>query len=168
MTGLVETTVVSPLGDLRLVASATALVGVYFTDHRPAPRVEARTVARHPVLDRAAREIGEYLDGARQRFNVPIAPRGTPFQLAVWRALSAIPFGATRSYAELARAVGRPRAARAVGAANAHNPLSIVVPCHRVVATGGLLAGYAGGIDAKRWLIAHEQHDTAPDRQTLE
>ncbi|MCA9677318.1 MAG: methylated-DNA--[protein]-cysteine S-methyltransferase, partial [Myxococcales bacterium] len=102
-------------------------------------------------------QLAAYLDGARRAFDVPLAPAGTPFQLAVWDALLAIPYGATESYGALARRLGRPHAARAVGAANGQNPISIIVPCHRVIGADGSLTGYGGGLPAKRWLLAHEQ-----------
>ncbi|MFZ6181162.1 methylated-DNA--[protein]-cysteine S-methyltransferase [Nannocystis pusilla] len=156
MTRLVQRSLPSPLGPLRLVASDVALVGVYFPDHRPAPAHAGDEAARHPVLDVAARELEEYFAGRRRGFTVTLEPRGTDFQRAVWRALADIGFGEQRTYAELARAIGSPRAVRAVGAANGRNPLSIVLPCHRVVGTGGALTGYAGGLAAKQWLLAHE------------
>lgn len=109
-----------------------------------------------PVLALAAAQLAEYFDGARRDFDVPLAPRGTGFQRLVWRELAKIPYGETRSYGELARALGRPAASRAVGAANGRNPISILVPCHRVIAGSGALTGYAGGLAAKRWLLEHE------------
>jgi methylated-DNA-[protein]-cysteine S-methyltransferase len=156
MPTLFEKRVASPVGILRLLASDEALVGVYFEEHRGTPAVEARPVRSRPILDRAERELAEYFAGTRTRFTVPVEARGTAFQRAVWGALREIPFGERRSYAELARAVGRPRAVRAVGAANGKNPLSIVVPCHRVVGSDGSLTGYAGGLAAKERLLALE------------
>ncbi|MDC0672704.1 methylated-DNA--[protein]-cysteine S-methyltransferase [Nannocystis radixulma] len=156
MTRLVQRILPSPLGPLRLVASDLALVGIYFPEHRPAPAHAGDDVDHHPLLDHAARELDEYFTGRRRQFTVPLDPRGTAFQRAVWRVLADIRFGEQRSYADLARAIGNPRAVRAVGAANGRNPLSIVLPCHRVVATGGALTGYAGGLPAKKWLLAHE------------
>jgi methylated-DNA-[protein]-cysteine S-methyltransferase len=156
MSRLVQRTLPSPLGPLRLVADDLALVGIYFPEHRPAPAHAGDDVARHPVLDLAARELDEYFAGRRRRFSLPLDPRGTAFQQEVWRALAAIEFGARRSYADLARQIGQPTAVRAVGAANGRNPLSIVLPCHRVVASDGALTGYAGGLAAKQWLLAHE------------
>jgi methylated-DNA-[protein]-cysteine S-methyltransferase len=147
----------SPIGELRLVSSIDALVGLYLHGHKGAPPIDAHEGQGHPVLAEAARQLDEYFAGQRQGFQIPFDLRGTAFQEAVWRALSAIPFGATRSYAELARALGRPGASRAVGAANARNPISILVPCHRVVGGDGGLTGYAGGLEAKRWLLAHER-----------
>jgi methylated-DNA-[protein]-cysteine S-methyltransferase len=150
----------TPVGRLRLLAADEGLAGVYFPDHRRARNPEAQDVEHHPVLDLARRELAEYFAGVRTAFRTPLAPAsirgGTPFQLAVWDALVAIPFGETRSYGEIARGVGRPDAARAVGAANALNPIAIFVPCHRVVGGSGTLTGYAGGIETKRWLLALE------------
>jgi methylated-DNA-[protein]-cysteine S-methyltransferase len=147
----------SPLGALRLVASDDALVGVYLPNHKGAPPIDAREAGAHPVLVEAARQLEAYFAGQREAFDLPLDLRGSPFQREVWQELVGIPFGATRSYADLARALGKPSAARAVGAANAKNPISIIVPCHRVIAGDGALTGYAGGIDAKRWLLAHER-----------
>lgn len=152
----VETYMESPVGRLRLVASNTALVGVFFEEHTPAPDVDARIVRSHPILDAASQQLAEYFAGSRRAFDLPIALSGTPHQCDVWRALATIPFGARTSYGELARALPRPTAARALGHANARNPLSIVLPCHRVVGKAGALVGYAGGLDRKAWLLAHE------------
>lgn len=162
---LVQRLLESPLGQLRLVATASALVGVYFPEHRHAPALDARDVAgeagRHDVLALAARELEAYFAGRWARFSTPLAPRGTEFQRAVWSALQAIPLGETRSYTDLARAIGRPEAVRAVGAANGMNPLSLFIPCHRVIGADGALTGYAGGIAAKRWLLEHEKRALA-------
>ena len=160
------------LGVVRVIATDSAIVAIDFADttcHRRAPAIESswrEPSARHCLIDRAVRELGEYVRGTRRSFSLPLAPQGTAFQRAVWDQLAAIPCGETRTYAEIARAIGRPRAARAVGAANARNPLAIVVPCHRVIGGDGELTGYAGGIDRKRWLLAHEsRHPTAGGRQ---
>jgi methylated-DNA-[protein]-cysteine S-methyltransferase len=142
----------SPLGALRVLAHGGKLVGIYLPDQR-APEASPRT---QPVLELAARQLAEYFAGARREFALPLAATGTAFQQQVWRALLAIAYGETVSYRELARAVGRPDAQRAVGAANARNPLAIVVPCHRVIGARGALTGYAGGVAAKRWLLGHE------------
>jgi methylated-DNA-[protein]-cysteine S-methyltransferase len=112
------------------------------------------------VLVQAARELAEYFAGRRRQFETPLEPIGTAFQRSVWAALATIPYGRTLSYAALADALGRPGAARAVGAANARNPLSLFLPCHRVLGSGGALTGYAGGLERKRWLLAHE-HQTS-------
>jgi methylated-DNA-[protein]-cysteine S-methyltransferase len=149
-------TMPSPLGLLRLYAHADELVGVYLPDQEapPAPHFAS------PVLSQAAAQLVEYFVGERRTFDIPIAPQGTGFQALVWRALTAIPYGETRSYGALARAIGRPAASRAVGAANGKNPISIIVPCHRVIASSGELTGYAGGLAAKRWLLEHEARFT--------
>ncbi len=153
----------SPLGPLRLVASAAGLAGVWFVDHqRHAPTTEQVlawpvAAAGHPVLEPAARQLQAYFQGQRQRFDLPLdLAQGTPFQREVWQALCAIPFGQTYSYGELAQTIGRPKAVRAVGAAVGRNPLSIVVPCHRVLGGDGSLTGYAGGLDRKRALLRLE------------
>jgi methylated-DNA-[protein]-cysteine S-methyltransferase len=155
---LVETFYDSPVGRLRLIAQPDALVGVYFEDHKPAPReLAVERVRAHPILDAATAQLAEYFAGARRDFALPLAAQGTAFQRDVWRALRAIPFGATRAYGELAAQLGKPSASRAVGSANGRNPLSIVVPCHRVIGASGALTGYAGGSERKRWLLAHER-----------
>ena len=114
-------------------------------------------MARLPALDVAIRELEEYFAGRRREFTLPLDLRGTPFQLAVWNGLAQIPYGTTCSYADLARQIGRPRAHRAVGAANGANPVPIVLPCHRVIASGGGIGGYSGGLETKRRLLAFEQ-----------
>jgi methylated-DNA-[protein]-cysteine S-methyltransferase len=144
----------SPLGDLRLYARDEQLVGVYLPDQTPAI---AAPVARTAILTAAAAQLTEYFAGMRTTFDLAIGARGTGFQELVWQALAAIPYGETRSYGSLASAIGRPAASRAVGAANAKNPISIIVPCHRVIAANGELTGYAGGMPAKRWLLEHER-----------
>lgn len=149
----------SPLGRLRLVADQDELTGVYL----PAQTAPEAPEGRTPVLARAAAQLAEYFAGRRREFDVPLGPRGTAFQQRVWSELGRIPFGETRSYGELACTLGRPSASRAVGAANGRNPISILVPCHRVIAGSGALTGYAGGLDAKRWLLAHEARGAAPN-----
>ncbi|HVO31751.1 MAG TPA: methylated-DNA--[protein]-cysteine S-methyltransferase [bacterium] len=148
----------SPLGPLDLFAddASGALIALYFARHRHRPALEARENARLPVLAAATEQLREYFSGTRTRFDLTLAPRGTAFQRRVWDALREIPHGGTTTYGALADAIGSPRAVRAVGAANGRNPLSIVVPCHRVVGANGTLTGYAGGLDAKRWLLDHE------------
>jgi len=148
----------SPVGPLRLFATETALTALYLENHKGAPELHAPERPEHPVLLAARRQLEEYFAGERTRFELPLAPVGTAFQQAVWTALREIPLGTTWSYAALARHLGRAGgAARAVGSANARNPLSIVVPCHRVVGADGQLTGYAGGVPAKRWLLEHEE-----------
>lgn len=156
--------VASPLGQLRLVAVAEGLLAVYFSEHKRARYEQTREAPGHVVLELARRELTEYFAANRRHFVTPLAPyelrRATDFQRLVWEALLAIPFGERRSYAEVARSIGRPSAVRAVGAANGLNPLSIFVPCHRVVGSDGALTGYAGGVDGKRWLLAHESESS--------
>ncbi len=156
---LVRTTFPSPVGALPLVASDVGLVAILWPDDAPGRvRLDAeREQPDHPVLVEAIAQLTTYFDGRRHRFDLPLDPRGTDFQQSVWSALLDIPYGETRSYAEIARAIGHPSAVRAVGAANGRNPLSIVAPCHRVVGSNGALTGFAGGLETKRWLLAHEQ-----------
>lgn len=111
----------------------------------------------HPVLEETVRQLTEYFLGERREFSVPLDLHGTPFQLRVWNALLAIPYGETRSYADLARTVGSPKAVRAIGRANGTNPVAIIVPCHRVIASNGTLCGYGGGLEIKRRLLELEQ-----------
>jgi methylated-DNA-[protein]-cysteine S-methyltransferase len=151
----------SPLGRIALHAEADALVGAYLPAQaaqaaREAPGGAAAPSSARAVLAQAAAQLAEYFAGARRELDVPLAPRGTAFQRLVWAQLARIPYGETRSYGELARALGRPAASRAVGAANGRNPISIFLPCHRVIASSGELTGYAGGLPAKAWLLAHE------------
>lgn len=146
----------SPVGVLRLTAQADGLRSIHFEGrrgHGPAPKDWVRSAA---ALAFAREALEDYFAGTRQAFDLPLRPRGTPFQLAVWRELSRIPYGETISYGELARRVGDPAAARAVGAANGANPLPIVVPCHRVIGADGRLTGFGGGLPNKRWLLALE------------
>lgn len=152
-------TIETPIGPVRLDAEEGALVAVSLPQGRRAP-VAAVERPEDPVLAAAAEQLADYFAGRRTTFELPLRPRGTRFQRAVWDALRAIPPGETRSYGEIARTVGRPAAVRAVGAANGRNPLAIVVPCHRVIGAGGTLTGYAGGLEAKRWLLGHEARMT--------
>ncbi len=145
----------SPVGRLRLVVEAGSLVAVLWPVERPG-RVELFASVESnedPVLLATERQLDEYFAGQRRSFELPLAPKGTSFQLAVWDALRQIPYGETRSYQDIATTIGNPAAVRAVGAANGKNPLSIIVPCHRVIGSGGQLTGFAGGIDEKRKLL---------------
>jgi methylated-DNA-[protein]-cysteine S-methyltransferase len=148
----------SPVGTLTLVASDQGLAAILWEHDRPG-RVRLNIEAeddRHPVLLEAERQLEEYFAGQRTRFTLPLDLSGTPFQRQVWRALLTIPFGETRSYAQIARQIGKPGAARAVGAANGRNPVSIVAPCHRVIGSTGALTGFGGGLDVKARLLALE------------
>jgi methylated-DNA-[protein]-cysteine S-methyltransferase len=151
-----EICVESPIGTLRIQATEEGLVGVYLPEmEAPAARA-AGDGEGHPVLQRVREQLAAYFAGERKAFDLPLAPEGTAFQCAVWRALGEIPFGETRSYAEIAKGIGKPSASRAVGAANGRNPVAIIVPCHRVVGADGSLTGYAGGLACKEWLLRHE------------
>ncbi len=152
-------TMASPVGLLTLVASADGLVAILWQDDDP-DRVRLGALvdeADHPILREAERQLGEYFAGTRTAFTVPLAFSGTDFQKVVWAALLTIPFGETRSYGEIARQIGRPGASRAVGAANGRNPISIIAPCHRVIGKNGTLTGFAGGLEAKAWLLGLER-----------
>ena len=148
----------SPIGKLKLVANANALVAILSERERPNRlRLDVPSVdQQHPILVEAERQLSDYFAGKRTRFELPLEPRGTEFQKKVWRHLRRIPFGKTRSYGDIARTVGSPRASRAVGAACGKNPLSIVVPCHRVVGANGALTGFGGGLETKAELLALE------------
>ncbi len=147
------------LGELLLVASETKLTGIYYADckHAPKSRGAWKRDPKHPVLKQAGKELLEFLDGKRTSFSVPMEFAGTKFQQKVWTQLAKIPFGETISYTELARRVGTPRAVRAAGSANGRNPLSIVIPCHRVISKDGTLGGYAGRLERKQRLLDLEQ-----------
>ena len=153
----VSRTIASPIGALTLVAGRAGLVAVLWPKERPG-RVPLDPVCEGASdhLERAHDQLDTYFAGRLRGFDVPLDIRGTPFQRQVWVALAAIPYGETRSYGAIATAVGRPTASRAVGAAVGRNPLSIVVPCHRVVGISGGLTGFAGGLDVKRRLLALE------------
>jgi methylated-DNA-[protein]-cysteine S-methyltransferase len=148
----------TPIGRLLLVSRrADHLSGIYMEDHARGPLHDAAWIQDEARFSDVRRQLGEYFAGVRTKFTLPLALEGTPFQKSVWSVLLEIPYGATISYAELAKRVGTPRAARAVGGANARNPISIVVPCHRVVGADGALTGYAGGEERKRWLLDFER-----------
>ncbi len=148
----------SPLGELTLVATEIGLRAVLWPHDEdrvglPESMVPSRT---DPVLNMTARQIGEYFAGERKTFNIPLDLRGTQFQTETWKALAEIPYGATWTYSQQAAHIGRPKAVRAVGAANGRNPVSIVLPCHRVIGADGSLTGFAGGLEAKRHLLVLE------------
>lgn len=158
------TRIPTPIGELVLAASDSGLTGVHFTTsrHGPPPVDDADWVeddGRGPasgLLARARQQLEEYFAGTRTTFDLPLNAAGTAFQRRVWDALRAIPYGVTLSYSALARRLGDLGATRAVGAANARNPIPIIVPCHRVVGANGTLTGFGGGLDRKRWLLEHE------------
>jgi methylated-DNA-[protein]-cysteine S-methyltransferase len=142
----------SPIGALHLVARGDELAALCLPDS-PVPAARAGTGG---VLALAHHQLDEYFAGDRREFELPLAPEGTAFQQRVWRALLAIRYGETCSYGHIARAIGRPAASRAVGAANGKNPIAIIIPCHRVIGANGTLTGYGGGLPTKQWLLAHE------------
>jgi methylated-DNA-[protein]-cysteine S-methyltransferase len=149
----------SPLGEMVLASDGDALSGAWFEGQRHQPRPGPAWQRRPdlPVLRRAAAELAEYFAGERIAFDVPLAPVGTPFQHDVWRAIAGVPYGATIAYRDLAARAGRPESIRAAGTATGRNPLSIIVPCHRIVGADGALTGYAGGLARKRALLALER-----------
>jgi methylated-DNA-[protein]-cysteine S-methyltransferase len=150
----------SPLGTILLVANAPgeALGGIYLERQKYFPDDAAawNESPRLPVFRKAVAQLHEYFAGTRTVFDLALAPEGTPFQRNIWRAIGAVPFGATITYGELARRCGRPSAVRAAGAATGRNPLTIVIPCHRIVGSNGALTGYAGGLERKRALLTLE------------
>jgi methylated-DNA-[protein]-cysteine S-methyltransferase len=152
----------SPVGNLKLIASDRGLAAILWENDKPGrvrlgPLTENKN---HAVLLETEVQLGEYFAGKRKVFALKFDPAGTEFQHKVWRALAEIPFGETRSYGEIARSIGHPSAVRAVGAANGRNPLSIVVPCHRVIGASGKLTGFAGGLRTKEFLLALENDAT--------
>jgi methylated-DNA-[protein]-cysteine S-methyltransferase len=148
----------SPIGRLLLCTDGAALTGLYMdVAGRPCARKPDWTEdARSGPLPETVRQLTEYFGGARRDFELPMCLQGTEFQQRVWQALRQIPYGVTLSYGELAKRVSNPNALRAVGLANGRNPISILVPCHRVIGADGSLTGYGGGLERKRWLLAHE------------
>ena len=143
----------SPVGPLTLVEENEALTGLHFGALPPA----GAETNPYPLLREAVRQLEEYFEGQRKEFDLPLAARGTPFQLRVWAALRQIPYGETRTYADIAAAVGCPRGFRAVGMANNKNPIAIITPCHRVIGKGGALMGFGGGLEIKQKLLELEE-----------
>jgi methylated-DNA-[protein]-cysteine S-methyltransferase len=152
----------SPLGRILLVSTESALTHVHFVGEKYYPSVDAawREALTAPI-QAAMRQLEEYFAGKRERFELPLAPHGTPFQREVWKAISGVPFGRTITYGELARRIGSPQAVRAAGAATGRNPIGIVVPCHRIVGSNGSLTGYAGGLARKKALLELEAGSAA-------
>lgn len=154
--GLIE----APFGPVTVTAGDDGVRGVSFGGEPGARLPLGATVQRdesHPVVSRALGQLREYLEGTRREFDLPLVLEGTEFQVAAWRALARVPYGATATYATQAATIGRPTATRAVGAANGRNPVAIVLPCHRIVGSDGSLTGFAGGLGTKKWLLAHEE-----------
>jgi len=158
MMSLAYKTIDSPVGKLKLVASERGLVAILWENDKP-NRVRLAEMAENdtdPILMQTEKQLAEYFRGERQEFSVALDMRGTAFQQQVWQQLLAIPFGKTKSYGQLAKQLGKPQAMRAVGAANGRNPISIMVPCHRVIGSSGKLTGFAGGLDVKARLLELE------------
>lgn len=155
--GWVHTVMDSPYGPLTLVAADGRLAGLYMEEHRHRPPLETFGPRDEEPFGTIRTQLTEYFEGRRTVFDLPLHQKGTAFQQTVWRALVDIPFGETWSYGQLAAHIGRPGASRAVGLANGRNPISIVVPCHRVIGSSGSLTGYGGGIDRKRRLLDFER-----------
>lgn len=154
---MLYTMLASPVGELLLAGDEDALHVIGFPSGRSAARPEDDWKENPAPFAEAARQLGAYFAGKRHSFDLPLAPTGTPFQREVLAALQQIPYGETRSYGELAKAVGRPKAGRAVGAANGRNPLPIVIPCHRAIGSDGSLTGFGGGLATKRFLLDLER-----------
>ncbi|MCU1359999.1 MAG: ogt [Ilumatobacteraceae bacterium] len=158
---LSSTTMPSPVGELTIVASDQGVRYVLWHGHGlrldGEPGNNGSPEVRSGILDRAVTQLDEYFAGARTDFDLPLDPRGTDFQLSAWMMLRTIPYGQTVSYAHQARTLGDVNKSRAVGAANGKNPISIIVPCHRVVGSDGSLTGFGGGIESKAWLLDHEK-----------
>ncbi|MGR5296468.1 methylated-DNA--[protein]-cysteine S-methyltransferase [Vibrio mediterranei] len=146
----------SPLGDVTIQANDDGLLGLWFEEHTTLPDVLGSLAPEHPILLEASKQLTSYFEGKVQSFDLPLAAEGTDFQKLVWRALCDIPFGESISYQELANRIGKPKAVRAVGAANGKNPISVIVPCHRVIGKSGTLTGYAGGVERKKKLLELE------------
>jgi methylated-DNA-[protein]-cysteine S-methyltransferase len=162
--GYVYKIISSPVGKLKLIGSDKGLAAILWENDNPR-RVRVKTTIEdknHPLLLKTERQLAEYFAGKRKSFSLKLDPVGTKFQNDVWNQLSAIPFGETRSYGQIAKILGNPRATRAVGAANGRNPISIVVPCHRVIGSSGKLTGFAGGLATKAHLLDLEN---VSDRQ---
>lgn len=153
----------TPIGRLLLVADARGLRQVWFETGRHRKTPDPGWLRDAAKLAFARVQLEEYFAGERRTFELPLHPLGTPFQLAVWRALATIPYGATVSYGDMARRIGQPNAVRAVGAANGRNPLPIVLPCHRVIGSDGSLTGFGGGLPTKRFLLAFEDRIACGD-----
>lgn len=146
----------SPLGELLLTGDGDSITRLTMQNQKQADQPQTHWQRDGSVFKTAREQLAAYFSGEIQQFDLPLAPAGTVFQRSVWQALLDIPFGQTQSYGALAQRIGNPKASRAVGLANGRNPISIIVPCHRVIGANGSLTGYGGGIERKRWLLLHE------------
>ena len=154
----------TPVGKIGIKENGSAITEIYFEkeeSHEGSPIMDHMddTLAETPLLERTRQQLMEYFNGHRKSFDLPLAPKGTPFQLKVWKALLDIPYGETRSYKDIAIAAGNPKASRAVGMANNRNPISIIIPCHRVIGSNGKLVGYGGGLSVKEYLLESEKRN---------
>lgn len=150
----------SPLGDMQIIEENNSLTHLNLSVNQILPADFPKgsiTQKDTPLISSAKRQLDEYFQGKRKSFDLPLAPSGTQFQQKVWNALCTIPYGETRSYKEIAAQIQNPKGCRAVGMANNRNPIMIIIPCHRVIGSNGSLVGYAGGLDIKQWLLAHEK-----------
>lgn len=147
----------SPIGELLLLGDGESVHGLLMNGDGEFEGRKSDLTQDQNAFSGTIEQLEQYFAGDRRSFALSLEPEGTEFQRAVWKALAAIPFGETRSYGEIAVAVGRPKAARAVGMANNRNPIAVIVPCHRVIGAGGALVGYAGGLERKTWLLDHER-----------
>jgi len=142
----------SPIGLIEICATEEAIASILFIE--PSEKKEVKSAA---LVQKCINQLDEYFYGQRQEFNLPLAPAGTTFQKSVWNELSKIPYGATTSYLEIGKRIGNPKAVRAIGGANGKNPITVIVPCHRVIGANGKLVGYGGGLWRKEWLLEHER-----------
>ena len=149
----------SPIGKLALIADDDFLRGVYFEQSRHGGPPENAKRGTNKIIDATRKQLDQYFARKLTAFDLPLGAEGTEFQKKVWKALTRIPYGATRSYGEIAAKIGAPQASRAVGAANGRNPIPVIVPCHRVIGSTGALTGFGGGMDRKRFLLALEGRD---------
>ena len=164
---LFRATIPSPIGPLLLCGTGTALTAIFMAKSRHPEDIPEDARPDDGPFREARLQLEAYFAGDLREFSLELAPQGTLFRQKVWRALRDIPYGTTTSYGEVARRIGLPDAARAVGLANARNPISIVVPCHRVIGKTGALVGYGGGLERKQWLLAHEQRHAVGAQQRL-
>jgi methylated-DNA-[protein]-cysteine S-methyltransferase len=150
----------SPLGEILLIGNSQALSGLWFIGQRYQPKIDPTWIWDTAPLKPAIDTVTAYFTGHELSLNCPVQPQGTDFQLSVWKALQSIPSGTTQTYGQIAKSLGKPKAVRAVGTAIGQNPISLVIPCHRIIGSTGSLTGYAGGIARKAWLLQHEQNGT--------
>lgn len=144
------------IGEIVLAEDGAAIIGLIFGLEAAKKRFPAAVIETSPLLEQAMAQLDEYLEGKRKEFTLPLAPSGTPFQQKVWQALTTIPYGQTRTYGEIAAQIGNAKACRAVGLANNRNPISVFIPCHRVIGANGALTGYGGGLPVKQMLLELE------------